>query len=433
MIMTDTLARAFELLDQGDRGGAIAILYQATEQGAGGEIAGLLAELKAEDGENEQAVGLFSRALADDPGHGPWRRACLSAFMRLPQRRAEARQFCVDLLARRGDDPAAHRHMARLCLDAGEDDQAVAHAREAIFLAPHDLESLTDIAGILTAVGQPLPVVEALAAALAQAHPADPTLPFATVAQARGWLALAEPAKAFNSLRHALELDPDDAAGARALLDELAAADAPKDLPATFVRALFDTYADRFDRELVGRLHYDAPAALRALLDEQGVGGGRDVLDAGCGTGLAGLAVHDMASHLAGFDLSPRMVEKARARDIYNELWVGELVESLTQRQAGADLLLAADVLVYLGDLLPVMAAAATALRPGGLFAFTCERADQPDGFLLHEGRRFAHAEAHICETLVQAGFSILVLRHHSSRTDRGQPVPGLICLAKRS
>jgi predicted TPR repeat methyltransferase len=431
--MTDTLARAFELLDQGDRGGAIAILHQATEQGAGGEIAGLLAELKAEAGEHEQAVVLFNRALADDPDHGPWRRACLSALMGLPGRREEARQFAADLLDRRGDDPAAHRHMARLCLESGDKDQAVAHAREAIFLAPHDLESLTDIADLLTAAGEPLPGVEALVTAVAQAHPADPALPFAAVAQARGWLALAEPIKATNSLRRALEVDPDDAAGAQALLDRLAAAEAPTDLPATFVRALFDTYADRFDRELVGRLRYDAPGALRAVLDEHGVGGTLDVLDAGCGTGLAGLAVRDMASRLAGFDLSPRMVEKARARDIYDELWVGELVESLSQRPACADLVLAADVLVYLGDLLPVMAAAATALRPGGLLAFTCERADQPDGFLLHEGRRFAHAPAHVEMALAAAGFSILTLRHHSTRTDRGQPVPGLICLARRA
>ncbi|MQP65209.1 methyltransferase domain-containing protein [Niveispirillum sp. SYP-B3756] len=431
--MTNTLARAFELLDQGDRSGAIAILYQATEQGAGGEIAGLLAELRAEDGEHEQAVALFTRALADDPGHGPWRRASLTSLMQLPERRGQARRFCAEMLAQRGDEPVAHRHMARLCLEVGEREAAVAHAREAIFLAPHDLESLRDIAFILTAAGEPLPAVEALATALAQAHPADPALPFAMVAQARGWLALAEPAKASANLRRALELDPDDLAGAQSLLDQLAAADVPADLPATFVRALFDTYADRFDRELVGRLHYDAPGALRALLDEQGVGGGRDILDAGCGTGLAGLAVRDMARHLAGFDLSPRMVEKARARDIYNELWVGELVESLSQRPRSADLLLAADVLVYLGDLRPVMAAAAKVLRPGGLFAFTCEWVDQPDGFLLHEGRRFAHSEFHVREALAQAGFTIRTLRHHSTRTDRGQPVPGLICLAGRA
>jgi predicted TPR repeat methyltransferase len=430
--MTDTLARAFDLLDQGDRAGAIATLEGALEQGGGGEIAGLLAELRAEDGAHEQAVALFTRALADEPDHGPWRRACLSSLMQLPDRRAQARLFCADLLARRGDDSAAHRHMARLCLETGETEAVLAHAREAIFLAPHDLEALTDIADILTRAGEPLPAVEALAAALAQAHPADPALPFAAVAQARGWLALAEPAKAGNSLRRALEVDPDDAAGAQVLLDQLAAADAPADLPATFVRALFDTYADRFDRELVGRLRYDAPGALRALLDEHAVGGGLDVLDAGCGTGLAGLAVQDMARTLAGFDLSPRMVEKARARDIYQALWVGELVESLSQRPASADLLLAADVLVYLGDLVPVMSAAATCLRPGGLFAFTCERADQPDGFLLHEGRRFAHAPAHVETALAQVGFTIQTLRHHSTRTDRGQPVPGLICLAKK-
>ena len=118
------------------------------------------------------------------------------------------------------------------------------------------------------------------------------------------------------------------------------------------------------------------------------------MLDAGCGTGLAGLAVRDLAGYLAGFDLSPRMVQKAEARGLYDALWVGDLVDSILARRDTFDLVLAADVLVYVGDSGPGHGGGCLLFAGrAGVFAFTCERGPG-DGFDLHEGRRFAHGEA---------------------------------------
>lgn len=425
--MSDAIARAYDLLHAQDRSGAIALL-RADD---GMEAAGLLGELLLEDGQADAAADALARAVAADPGHIPWCRTLVTALM-AAGRAEEARARCRDLLIRRPDDAVGQVRMARLLLDQGDREAALDHAREARFLAKGDLEIATATATILTDADEALSAVEMLDAALRQAHPADPAQPFGWVALGKAWLHLGEPEKAAKAWQDALALDEADAAGAAPLLAGLAGVGAQTSLPPAFVRALFDTYADRFDRELVGKLRYDAPQALRQLLLDQGGLTGLRVLDAGCGTGLAGVAVRDMARYLAGFDLSPRMVDKAQARKVYDALWVGELVGSMADRPGAFDLVLAADVLVYVGDLAPVMAAAAQTLVAGGRFAFTCERSEGP-GFQLHEGRRFAHGEAHIKDAIVAAGLTLTHLAPHSTRIDRGQPVPGWIVLATKA
>ncbi|OYQ37687.1 hypothetical protein CHU95_00535 [Niveispirillum lacus] len=422
--MSDALARAYDLLDAQDRLGAMSCLREAH----GAEAAGLLGELLLEDGHAAEAAEALSRALAVDPAHTPWQRALVTALI-MAGRRADALEACRSLLARRPDDAAGHSSMARLTLDLGDREAALAHAREARFLAPADLTILAATGHVLIDADEALMAVEMLDAALRQAHPADPAQPAAWVVLGKSWQHLGEPDKAEKAWQSALSLDDADPAGAASLLAGLAERGNQTSLPTAFVRALFDTYADRFDRELVGKLHYDAPQALRQLLTDQAVPTGGRVLDAGCGTGLAGLAVRDRADYLAGFDLSPRMVEKAQARAVYDVLWVGDLVESMQSRPAAFDLVLAADVLVYVGDLTPVMSAAAQTLTPAGYFAFTCERSEG-DGFCLHEGRRFAHGERHIRAAVEASGLRLAHLAPHSTRIDRGAPVPGWIALA---
>ena len=102
------------------------------------------------------------------------------------------------------------------------------------------------------------------------------------------------------------------------------------------------------------------------------------------------------ARRLTGVDLSPAMVEQARQRQIYDALIVGELTAHLAAGTERYDLIASADTLVYFGDLRPLLAAAAQALRPGGLLVFTVEKAGPgvPAGrgfFLQHHGR-YCHA-----------------------------------------
>ena len=142
---------------------------------------------------------------------------------------------------------------------------------------------------------------------------------------------------------------------------------------ASYVRYLFDDFSADYDRHMLSRLRYRAPSALRGLFNL--IGGGQTamaVLDLGCGTGLAGMAFKDLAAHLTGIDLSPRMIETARNRGIYDALFIGD-IEHTPFDEGAFDLLLAADTLVYLGDLSTVLDEARRLLKPQGRFLFSVE------------------------------------------------------------
>ncbi len=228
----------------------------------------------------------------------------------------------------------------------------------------------------------------------------------------------------------ALGLDPADVAGAGLRRDRLDGR-TPAGAPPAHVARLFDDYAGRFDAHLVGALGYRAPEEIIAALDA--VAPGRrfaHALDLGCGTGLMGAAVRARVERLEGVDLSAAMVAAARAKGLYDALDVGEMVDWLGPR-GGADMALAADVLVYVGDLDPLAAALARALVPGGLFAFTVQRHDG-EGVRLGADLRFAHAPAHLDQLALTHGFAVEAARDVSTRRDAGRDVPGRLAIWRR-
>ena len=132
----------------------------------------------------------------------------------------------------------------------------------------------------------------------------------------------------------------------------LGAAPTPEAMPADYVRTLFDDYAPRFDRALVERLGYDAPERLAASLGTLGERRFAHALDLGCGTGLMGAAIRSRVDRLTGFDLSQGMLKRAAARGVYARLAAGDVVARMeTAPENGVDLVLAADLVPYIGAL----------------------------------------------------------------------------------
>lgn len=247
----------------------------------------------------------------------------------------------------------------------------------------------------------------------------DYTLADARFALGCAWLEAGEPDKALESFSH-LEEDEEVA-------PKIAEARAMKERPrsdAGYVRHLFDQFSADYDERMIGQLGYRAPQILRALFDL--VMPGRDrlaVLDLGCGTGLTGVSFRDVAARLDGIDLSPAMVDKARARNLYDRLLVGD-IESALDGTTQYDLLLAADTLVYLGDLEPVFSRARRNLRDHGFFLFTVER-NPDEGFALGPKRRWRHSEAYLREQAVKAGFDVAGFMAAVPRHEANQPVEG--------
>ncbi|PZO02259.1 MAG: SAM-dependent methyltransferase [Hyphomicrobiales bacterium] len=255
--------------------------------------------------------------------------------------------------------------------------------------------------------------------------------------------ALGRNEEAATAWRQCVSLDPNDHFGARLDLARIGAMSAEDATSETFSGTLFDAYAERFDSHLTQALHYNAPALLKSALVRICDNADRPfrfdtVLDLGCGTGLMGEAIRAETGFLAGCDVSPRMIERARAKmrsdgqPLYDKLAVASLTAFLSSRpEACADLVLAADVFVYLGELGPAFAQTARVLKRGGLFAFTVQSHDG-EGVVVGADRRFAHAEAWLRQRLGEAGLQPLLLEPASTRQDRGVAVPGLLVVAER-
>lgn len=200
---------------------------------------------------------------------------------------------------------------------------------------------------------------------------------------------------------------------------------APERSADAYVRALFDVYAPSFDDSLRGFLAYQAPEKLVAAIGEA-LGGrrGLDVLDLGCGTGLAGPLLRPFARRLEGIDLSPGMLAKARERGVYDALWAGEITEELGASTASYDLIAAVDVLVYFGALEVLFERVVQRLAPGGLFAFTVEKGTAP-GYRLQPSARYTHHLDYLRSCASAVGLRPVVEREDTLRRQAGQPVIG--------
>ncbi|QRM28765.1 class I SAM-dependent methyltransferase [Microvirga sp. VF16] len=243
--------------------------------------------------------------------------------------------------------------------------------------------------------------------------------------------------EAVNALRQALALEPGDALGVRLDLAKLGALAPDEAITDGYVRALFDDYAPKFDRHLTKSLAYRGPELIADALRRACSKRIRDyrfglTLDLGCGTGLMAQELAGCCDTIEGVDLSPRMLEKAEKTKLYNALHEGELGAFLSGRRTSeADLVVAADVFVYMAALDAAFREAHRVLKREGLFAFTVQ-AHEGEGFVLGEDARYAHSELYLRRLADDTGFATVIVERVSTREDRGVPVPGLLVVLQR-
>jgi predicted TPR repeat methyltransferase len=257
-----------------------------------------------------------------------------------------------------------------------------------------------------------------------------------------GWFVLGEFREAAGdrdgaiaAWERATALDPDDRCGAVLRLARLGARAAPDAPPAAHVRDLFDGYAPRFEASLVGKLGYRTPERLAEAIEARAPGRiFAEGLDLGCGTGLMARALGPRVGALDGVDLSPAMIEVARASGLYRRLVVDGLDAELGRRDAGSvDLVTAADVFCYLGDLGGVFAAVARVLAPGGIFAFSVEKAGDGGEVVLRDSLRYGHGRGHVEDAATRVGLTALAVEQTVLRRDRDVDVAGLLGVFTKS
>jgi len=248
---------------------------------------------------------------------------------------------------------------------------------------------------------------------------------------------LGEQDAAIAAFRNAHAADRGDRHGASLRLMRLGA-EQVSGMPPAYVQTLFDQYAPRFETALVDDLGYRGPAILfKAVLWVRAVARKpaffRRAIDLGCGTGLAAAAFASNVDRFIGIDLSPRMIEKARLTGLYAELEVHDMLEGLRSKpETSAELILAADAMVYVADLRPVLAEARRVLVSGGVLAFTAETHDG-EGVIVGQGLRYAHSADYVRASVEAAGLILSRLEDRSARNEDNFPVPGLVVVAAKT
>jgi len=388
-----------------------------------------LGVLRFQLGDRERGIELVSRALTFVPDHVDARNN-LGNMLLAAGRLAEAEAAYAQVLALRPQHADTHANIG-MCRRRRDDLPGAEEAfRAAIAINPDHGEAFHNLGVVLEEADRPTEALAAYQRAL-QLRPYHPESYRLFGAQLIA-LGRNEDAKAVYT--RWLELEPNNAVAAHHLA-ALGALGVPARASDGYVAKTFDMFADSFDKVL-GNLDYRAPAliaeAVAALLGAPAAT--LDVLDAGAGTGWCGPLLRPYARTLVGVDLSPAMLEKAKARAVYDQLEVAELTAFIEARPGAFDLIASADTLVYFGDLTAVLTASARALRPGGLLAFTIEHAleEPPDGHLLNPHGRYSHGQAYVERALAAAGFSSINLTPAQLRTEGRLPVNGLVVTARK-
>lgn len=401
----------------------------------------------------DEAIATFKKGIELEPRYADLWNNLGMAYM-LNDQFDLAKDCFQTVIGRNPRDVTALLNLGRIHRSDGRLEQSVNSYERALDLAPSSGEGLCGLGITLRMLGEEKASLRALRAAidlypampeahmqfgetlmqmkmytaslehLRQAVELDPASPFCHYQFAVALAATGDTGEAIAHYERCLELDPDALPSARHFL-AVARGENTTVAPEGYVRSLFDDYASRFEKSLVGDLGYRGPEVLLGSLTAA-IGERRfsSAVDLGCGTGLMGSLVRPLTDRLTGIDLSPKMLSRAAERKVYDQLLAGEVVSTLAGISDRPDLFVCADVLVYIGDLNPLFSAVSQTAAPGAIFAITTEKATEGDYTLLSTGR-YAHSDSYVERVAQQAGFIIKSIEEAPLRKERTEWLTG--------
>jgi predicted TPR repeat methyltransferase len=409
-------------------------------------------------GRLEQALTGHDRALRLDPDNpeGHLNRGLVLCELK---RYEEALAACAKAIALRPNSASAFNHRGNILLELKRYAEALASYDDAVAIEPGCVEALHNRGTVLRVLRRP---VEALAShdQALRIRPEDAEGCFnrgivlfaldrheeavaaydqalalgaarAEVFKHRGTALrmLKRREEAVTSYRQALERggDPEEI---NYLLAGFGAELPPRSAPRKFIIELFDQYADDFERHLTKGLSYQAPALIADAIERRASAGNHDVIDLGCGTGLLGARLQPLARTLTGVDLSPNMLQKARQRQIYDQLICADVTEFLRAQTARYDIAVAGDLFIYIGDLSGVFEGIGKSLKSGGLFGFSIEVSKDED-FVLTPSLRYAQSVAYLQRLANDNGFIIQSMEPAAIRQEQKTDVNGYVVIMR--
>ena len=392
------------------------------------DILNWLGILKHQRGDLEQALALMRQVVERSPdADGAWNNIG-NVLLELDrdEEAAEAFTRSLELV----ETPYVWANLARAWRRRGALDRSERVCRRALEMQPDNGPAMHNLALALIAQRR---IEEGVDAAM-RASELLPQLEHRDSLYARLLMQAGEPGHAARLLRGWLVREPDSAYAAHQL-----AACTGEGTPArasdAYVEAVFDNFAESFDTTLA-RLNYCAPdrvtRALRAVLPA--AARQLDIADVGCGTGQCGPLLQPWARRLVGCDLSAAMMERARARGVYDDLRKAELTAFLDGHPDAFDVIVSADTFIYFGDLRGVAHSMRRAVRAGGHVAFSLEAmaASEPGEYVLRSTGRYAHSGDYVRRVLEDAGLQVETMVGEVLREESHVPVQGWIVTARR-
>jgi len=382
-------------------------------------------------GRHEEAIEKLQQASALRPDNAEWHNDFGNVLFAVDRFDEAARSYAAaaELLP---DEPAIWTSLGTARLETGRSAEALAALERAVRLSPEYVPAMQQLARLHTAAGDNLQAsrwqcrVFVLPPLEGKSHEM----------LGKAFYILERYAEAAQSYRQWLQQSPGNPI-AQHLLAACAQFGIPVRAADRYVEAHFDAFAEMFDANLVESLSYRGPQLIgEGLASIAAPARQFEAVDLGCGTGLCGPVLTPFCHRIVGLDLSARMLEKAAARGSYAELHKTEIGAWLQRNPACCDLAVAADTLIYVGALDTLFGHVSGALRNEGHFIFTIERALPDDavaeGFGLHASGRYRHRQDDVETLLDLNGLQTLQCSPHPLRTEIGEPVAGLLFVARK-
>jgi predicted TPR repeat methyltransferase len=373
-------------------------------------------------GRAEESLQCLDAALALNPKLDDARAARTEVLARL-KAAAEHLESIDEALAVEPSDAARWNSRGCLLASTGRAEEALASFERALSMRPDFAEAVCNRATLLLEGRKP----EAALAAFDALVALDPAHAFGWNNRGNALAQLQRFEEAIVSYDRALAIRPDFPEAKENRDFALFVLGRNARSPAKYVRGLFDEFSSHYDETMLLRLRYRAHLHVRMLADRVLPHGAPwRILDVGCGTGLAGAAFYDLSNGgcLDGIDISPRMLDAARARGIYCELILGDLEMVLSQPGQSYNLIVSSDTMTYFGDLAAVFSGITKRLEPGGFYLFASE-GKNGEGWEQTEVHRFRHSESYLRKEASRAGLRCIEISDCILRREKNEPVMG--------
>jgi len=374
--------------------------------------------------ENEKALAAYEKALAINPYfyHALFNKAVVLEKM---DRNDEAEKNYRDAIRANHNFEAAYNNLGALLYKLGRVQEALESYRQVFIINPKNAQSCFNLAVVLEDTED----YQEAAGLCFNILSLDPSM---TAAHVR--LATILPKWSYSNKKEALNYAkawqkhfPDNPL-ARQTLNALSGKINEEDL-FTYTQNFYDAFAETYDQKM-NELECKVPDLIRQKLSDFSF---KNALEIGCGTGLCGKILSNVCNKLTGIDFSEKMIEKAKQTKAYSTLKTIDALDFLLQTKETFDLIVAADVFCYIGEMNGLFSQVGKHLRKDGLFVFTIEKSDKENGFEINPFGRILHSRNYIKKLIDNNKLEIKDEEELEIRKEGSSHAKGIVFVCQKS